>query len=183
MEEQLIMETEITKYITPNPIFYQENTYKSVVNLLDSIAAIPEKKKFEWEDGGLVEDTYNVTFNYDEWASLNDDLQEAIKNHLKGSLPADEDVAKVEPKNMDFSKVKDIVDGYILDTTGIYNGKVFQLEHKEIKSNDFNDVISFIQQLKETHETVLFYTALFRSLRYAESNESHSWMVKYKVFD
>lgn len=168
------MTSSITKEFTYNNAITNNDVTTAIVNHLDNIVEIAENKRFEWEDAKNPEEYYNITFDFNEWLKVNEELQEILDIREKP------DLSKVKPLNLDWNKIKDFVDGYVTDSTGIYKGQSFMFEYNRIESNDFNDVISYLKNLKDKHKTVLFNTAIFRV---SMDNNTCHWNIRVKTFD
>ena len=167
------MSSQITKEFTTNPVITNNDVTTAVVNHLNSIVAIADNKKYEWEDAENPEEYYNITFDFDEWLKVNNEIQDIIANPVKET----ED-NKIQPLNVDWCKIKDIVDVFVIDSTGIYKNQAFGFDTVVVESIDFNDVIEYLKKLKTENNVLLFYTAFFMT-----SSKNPVWCVRCRTFD
>lgn len=167
------MSSQIIKEFTANPIITNNDVTTAVVNHLNSIVAIADNKKYEWEDAENPEEYYNITFDFDEWSKVNNEIQDIVANPVKET----ED-NKIQPLNVDWDKIKDIVDVFVINSTGIYKNQAFSFDNVCVESIDFNDVINYLKNLKTDNNVLLFYTAFFM-----RNSKNGIWSVRCRTFD
>ena len=157
-----------------NPIFKDSEIYKMWVEHYNLMDKIQENKKWEWEDETLIEN-HNITYDFDEWIiSQREYVIEGYNfkypvERLKDKVPPDvnystwvnEQYEKTIPedyKNMldeYIPELKDLVDGYVLECTGMYEGKSFYCE--SYKSDNIIDIVEHMKQVRGSHEKVFLY--------------------------
>jgi hypothetical protein len=125
------------------------NTQES--NPFNKILSFYENKKFEWEDEERPEEYDNVTQDFNEWVSaIIDDLTE-YRNQTPGyeySIDREFYIEKIGP-------VMPYIEGYMLGSTGIYEGETVQAFSKVF--NTLDEMISYITELSADNKKILLY--------------------------
>jgi hypothetical protein len=125
------------------------NTQES--NPFNKILEFYENKKFEWEDGERPEEYYNVTQDFNEWVSGRiDELTEYRKQNpfCEYSIDREFYIEKIGP-------VMPYIEGYMLGSTGIYEGKTVAAFSKVF--NTLDEMISYITELSADNKKILLY--------------------------
>jgi hypothetical protein len=133
-----------------NKLYTDTEYYDAVINHLNQIEDIPNKKKFEWEDLPATE-THNITNDRDEWLdkfekSLNefylDRLEDGPENIRKNLIHYNE-------------LLEDYFDGYLLDNVGMYQGTgFFTCSHN---SESLDNMFSFIENIRKDCDKIFLY--------------------------
>jgi hypothetical protein len=130
-----------------NPIFEDSEIYKMWVEHYNLMDKMSEHKKWEWEDEKLT-GNHNITYDFDEWNIRQRESVTETYNfkytaeRLKDKVPpgmnystwVNEQYEKTIPEDyrnmLDecISELKTFVDGYVLEFTGMYEGKGFLCE-------------------------------------------------------
>jgi hypothetical protein len=142
-----------------NLVFSNEETHKALVSHFNQIEEISKNKKFEWEDEELTE-TYNITYDFDEWLSqveypINKDWYE--RHHY------------IVPENLHndlinyANQLKEYVNGFVLGSTGMYQGKSFDI--KRYLSDTFDDIVEHMKQFRQNNQMVFLYKVYQKTKR------------------
>jgi hypothetical protein len=125
-----------------------EDTHKALVSHFNQIEDIAKNKKFEWEDEELTE-TYNITYDFDEWFSqledlINKDWYERYHYIVPENLHND---------LMDYAnQLKDYVNGFLLGPCGMYQGKSFDI--KRYYLDTFDEIVEHMKQVRQNNQMV-----------------------------
>ena len=141
-----------------NKVFSNEETYNALVSHFNQIESISKNKKFEWEDEELTE-TYNITYDFDEWLSQVEDFLKYYyeRNHY------------ITPENIhnhliDYAnQLKDYVNGFLLGQVGMYQGKSFDI--KRYESDTFDEIVEHMKQVRQDNQMVFLYQAYQQTRR------------------
>ena len=159
---------------TINPIFEDSEIYKMWVEHYNLMDKIQENKKWEWEDEELT-GNHNIIYDFDEWIILqraavtesynfkytSETLKDTVPPGMDYSTWVNEQYEKTVPEDyrnmLDecISELKDLVDGYVLECTGMYQGKSFYCE--SYKSDNITDIIEHMKKVRDSHEKVFLY--------------------------
>jgi predicted DNA-binding protein len=136
---------EITGY---NRIYTDTEYYDAVINHLNKIQEIPDKKKFEWEDQPPTE-TYKITYNLDEWLDYSENSLKIFNKHVE----LEDGGNNIREKLIEYEgQLRQYFDGYLLDNVGMYNGIGFFV--CSFASDNFEDIISFAENTRKSCEKV-----------------------------
>jgi len=140
----------------PNLAITDNHIHTKLVSHFNKIAEIANNKKFEWDDEERPEENYGITYNFDKWL-------ESIAN----------EIARYESKNLSLTNIKEnttnyveqiknYIDGFMIESVGIYNRNIVQTLSKRIPGENFDEVVKVVKELKENHKT-LFLRSIFKT--------------------
>lgn len=114
------------------------------------IKKISENKKFEWEDEEPTE-TYNITYDFDEWFSFLKDY--LTKEYSFGGYEVPENF---ENDLIEYtSKLKDYANGFLLGPVGMYQGKSFGAE--TYKADTFDEIVEHMKEVHQNNQMVFLH--------------------------
>ena len=139
---------EITGY---NRIYTDTEYYDAVINHLNKIEEIPNKKKFKWEDQPPTE-TCNITYNLDEWLDYTENSLKIFSKHVE----LEDGGNNIREKLIEYERqLRQYFDGYLIDNVGMYKGIGFYV--CSFSSEDFKDVIDFAENVRKNCEKVFLH--------------------------
>ena len=136
-----------------NLVITDEDTHTALVSHFNQIENIAKSKKFEWEDEQIPEEHYGITFDFDEF--LEDtliSLDETYKfyHHKKPENLKENTISYI-------NQIKDYIDGFMLQPVVLYNRNVFVAKSHKTETENFDEIVDFMKNLKEEYGTVFLY--------------------------
>ena len=114
------------------------------------IKKISENKKFEWEDEESTE-TYNITYDFDEWFSFLKDYLTKEYSFNGYEVPENFENDLIEYT----SKLKDCANGFLLGPVGMYRGKSFGVE--TYKADTFDEIVEHMKEVHQNNQMVFLH--------------------------
>ena len=114
------------------------------------IKKISENKKFDWEDEEPTE-TYNITYDFDEWFSFLKDYLTEEYSFNGYEVPENFENDLIEYT----SKLKDCANGFLLGPVGMYQGKSFGVE--TYKADTFDEIVEHMKEVHQNNQMVFLY--------------------------
>lgn len=133
-----------------NLVITDEDTHKALVSHFNQIENIAKSKKFEWEDEQIPEEHFGITFDFDEWLNLYVDNYNDVHLEEKPENLKEDTIGYV-------NQIKDYIDGFMLQPVVLYNRNSFAAKSYRIETENFDEIVDFMKNLKEEYGTVLLY--------------------------
>lgn len=151
-----------------NQIYTDQETYDALVSHFNKIENIAKNKKFEWEDADPTTETYNITYDFDEWLGYVENLLEkyVYEGYKFREIYNDH---YITPENLhndliDYTnQLKDYVDGFVLGPVGMYEGKSFTT--KTYRGDTFDEIVEYMKQLRQNNKMVFLYQVYEKTKR------------------
>ncbi len=136
-----------------------EETHKALVSHFNQIENIAKTKKFEWEDGEPTTETYNITYDFDEWISVLKELNLREYTYWYYEVPENLDTDLINYTN----QLKDYVNGFLLGPVGMYQGKSFNA--KTYKGQTFDEIVEHMKEVRQNNQLVFLYQVFEQTQR------------------
>jgi hypothetical protein len=144
-----------------NLMIADEDTHKALVSHFNQIEDIAKNKKFEWEDEPIPEENYCITFDFDVW--LENTLSYMEKDY---ELDQQEIPENLKEDTIDYAnQIKDYIDGFLLGPTALYNRKSVEVKSYKVVSENFDEIVKFVKELKKNNKMVFLYVISKSPLR------------------
>lgn len=145
-----------------NLIFSNKETlFEALVSHYNKIEDIAKNKKFEWEDEGVPEEDYGITYDFNEWL---DTCERLVKEESEYKMFPKKTSYSRDQITEDINTIKDYIDGFLLMPVGICNHKTILAQSKQFDTHDFDQVLEYFKNLKSEHQKVFLYVLYKREL-------------------
>jgi hypothetical protein len=135
--------------------------FSAIISNIGRIKKISENKKFEWEDEEPTE-TYNITYDFDEWFSFLKDYTAEGYSFNGYEVPENFENDLIEYT----SKLKDYANGFLLGPVGMYQGKSFGAE--TYKADTFDEIVEHMKEVHQNNQMVFLYEVSQKTKRLKE---------------
>lgn len=134
------------------------DTHSAIVSHFNKIAEIAKNKRFEWEDEKIPEENYGITYDLDEWLSVNMDFLAAY--HYPNDLPE-----KIKEYTINYvNQLKEYIDGFMIRPCVMFNGRSVMGQSIKTSEDNFDVVVKFMRDLKENNKMVFLYQIFKRTV-------------------
>lgn len=142
-----------------NLVFTNEETHKALVSHFNQIELFAKNKKFEWEDEEPTTETYNITYDFDEWFSYlkKINLKEYTIWYYEVPENLDDDLMNYA------NQLKDYVNGFLLGAVGMFQGKSF--DTKTYKADTFDKIVEHMKEVRQSNQLVFLLQAFQKTKR------------------
>ena len=133
---------------------FNKSYYKEVSSYYKKIEELAKNKKFEWEDEGVPEEEYGITYDFNEWL---DTCEQLVKEESEYKRFPEKTVYSREEIVEDVNRIKNYIDGFLLMPVGIYNHKAIMAQSKQFDTHDFEQVVEYVKNVKSESQKVFLY--------------------------
>lgn len=140
-----------THKFNENLALTNKETFEALVSHYNEIEDIAKNKKFEWEDEGVPEEEYGITYDFNEWLDTCEKLVKEESEYNKKTVYSREEIVE------DVNHIKDYIDGFLLMPVGIYNHKAIMAQSKQFDTHDFEQVVEYVKNVKSENQKIFLY--------------------------
>lgn len=133
---------------------FNKSYYKEVSSYYKKIEELAKNKKFEWEDEGVPEEEYGITYDFNEWL---DTCEELVKTEPEYKHFPEKTVYSRDEIIEDVNHIKDYIDGFLLMPVGIHKRKTIMAQSKQFDTHDFEQVVEYVKNVKSENQKVFLY--------------------------